>query len=722
MPPVIVAAATEIGTVIGAELGTSAAITAAIVSTAEFAIYAGLVIGINLLLPKPSPNLVQQTPLKQSIPPRRSGYGRARLSGYYMFFNAYQDEAQDVIAVHQGRVDAFERWFLNDDEVKIALAAPYGEPPAGEYHVLTPDGTKYGPNSDHVYCDFRFGLPTEVAYSYIFNNIPAGSWPSNARGDNIASFAFRYVQPHPQDQQSYFPNGAPQPSCVARLLRIYDPRLNGLNSQGPSSSWQWSANPACAVIDYLTDPDHGMGLPFASFVQPSIADYVTAANICDEQVETANISTTTTRAQVAGQNNLNLASIQGLAVGVQVTVGVGSADVEIVTVAGFPSGNPTSNVYFTTNLVHDHPQGDDVQWQANGAASVARYEVNGAFDFTQDPIEVLSQILGTMDGWLGQKGDGSLRCYAGKYYEPTVIFDDDAVVGYSVQHFLTDEEAVNQIQTTWTDPNFKFNSVDAPPWDDLADQEARGRIRPKRLNLPWVQTLSQARRLAKRTQNRYSQELRGTVTTNLYGMNGLGERYIRLRISENASLHDLPIEIQKVRIDLSKLELVFEWIAADPAIDEWSLAEETGNGTSSTTGGSAILGNGGLVAPSILATSVVDSVLNAGGLAAQIQIEASSPLGQGVNWIVQWSPYGSTSWQSSTLTNIPDGSTVTLLTGIVLGGGFVNVQVAYVTAGGQSPWSSIVVVPVGITGGGTLEGADGAPLAGADGATLNQAP
>ena len=704
MAEAVAAAAAAIATaIVGA--GAAAAGTAtfvAVESAVDLALTLGIVIGADLLLQPKIPAYAQQQPLKQGTPPRRFGFGQTRVGGYYMLFEALKSDAFDVLAIHEGKIAGFTgaRWFLNDDEVSLGARAN------NEQNVITPDSVKYGHNSDHVYVDFRVGDFPNTSYAANSPNVlgagdptilPAESWDDSFRGDGIASIALRYVADSPKKQSGTFPNGAPQPSVAPYLLPLYDPRLNGSTSMGDPSTWNWSHNSALCLLAFLVDPrSFSMGLSFARRIAPTIQYWINAANVCDSQVEVASVSTHTLEAETGGAvNHLKFANVNGLKPGITVTVGVNSADEERLTVASIGGSQGPGEVFFTTNIVNSHPSGDEVQWGGGGdvgAGTEDRYRCNGVAGYDQAPADIISQINGTMDGWLGMRGDGALTVFAGQYYEPTVILSDAHVLDYSVQQFQADEEVVNQLLPTYTEPNYKYNTVDAGQWDSLHDQQQRGRIRSKQMQLPWADSTSQARRLAKaqmarQAGNGTTPPLRGWVRTTLAGMNALGERYIRLQISENQLLHDIVVEINKGKIDLKTLSVTWQWVQADPTAYDWLVADEVSDNPLYTATFPGRIPNLGLPAPTIESAS---PVFVAGG--AQIDITAISPLGAGVDWIVQWRVTGTTTWTSNTLTDVADGSPVDLLSGFVPAGGVIDVEVAYLTAANESPFSNIVTV------------------------------
>ncbi len=199
-----------------------------------------------------------------------------------------------------------------------------------------------------------------------------------------------------------------------------------------------------------------------------------------------------------------------------------------------------------------------------------RYQSGGFAYLTTDPANVLQAILSSCDGWMAEGSDGTLRLIVGKYRAPTVTITDDHLLGVAIDHGVADEEAVNRIEIVYTPPANDYREAPGKPWDDTADQAERGRIRAQQLSLTWVQSHSQARRLAKRQAARYLAPLRGTITTTLYGLKARGQRWVRVQSSLIADLADAVIEVTRLRIDLANARVTMDWLLTNPnAIDVW---------------------------------------------------------------------------------------------------------------------------------------------------------
>jgi hypothetical protein len=617
MPQAVAAVAYQVGLAAmqlagaaGASINVAANIANVVYAVVEVTAYVGISVGANALFgPKPPGAPEIQTPLKGGFLPRRSGFGRARLSGVWACFEAQEGVSFDVLALHDGRIAGFVQWYLNDDKVDV-------DPATGG--VWCPGDTrKYaygGPPGDRVFIDYRLGLPTETAIGRVVAGLP-GVWTDQHRGDGVATASLVCKQSKDKFQLEDFPNGVPALSVVGDLQLVYDPRNPAQDPHDPDT-WAWSDNPFLCLLAYMTTAAGGMGFSYERRFLPAIADWIAAADDCDSAVALA------------------------------------------------------------------------------AGGSEKRYRCGGVYMHDSDPAEVLAYIRATCDGWLAQRGDGVFTVRSGRYAAPTVTIRDAQVLGYQLQHFVQDEQAVNELVPSFTDPAADYAPDDAGAWRNEADIAKRGRKRSQPLDLAWVQSRTQARRLAKRGVSRASQELRGQVTTNLSGLQALGERYLKLEILENAALADLVVEVQEPpEIDLAALSVTFSWVAADPNIDAWDPAEEEGEEVTPDPRPTPAP----LAAPTITHAEPFYETTGASTLGARLRIFANAPIEADVEWTARWRVEGSGGWAEADYSDVDDGPTVQLETGFVPVDATLEVQVSYFTAGQVSPWSNTFTVPIVIT-------------------------
>lgn len=289
MPQVLAAAVNwlyGVFTAWGISSGIAYAAAYGIVYTAYYAaIGYGLSAVSSLFRPKPSiPNAEDgRVGRRQPTAPRQAGYGRARIAGAYMCYEERNGNSFDVLAFHDGEIDAVERHFLNDDEVNViggvVQALPDGAYGGGMVRFRTNRGQN--PNS---YFSETVGNLSAPAVGGIGGITPAlDIWTDKHRGDGVAQIELICQSVAQQDIARIYPNGLPTPSVVARLQRVFDPR-DPSQSFADKSTWRWRDNPALCLMHFLTDGAAGMGMNFERRILPTLASWIEAANVCDELV------------------------------------------------------------------------------------------------------------------------------------------------------------------------------------------------------------------------------------------------------------------------------------------------------------------------------------------------------------------------------------------------------------------------------------------------------
>lgn len=202
----------------------------------------------------PKPEAGSQ-PLKQGIPPRLMGYGRNRLAGYFMLFEAFGSYSVDVYALHHGRVGAIQYFYFHDDEVTT-------DPSTG---AILGWGVRY----QTATIGYRLGNITEVPYSG-FIGISGGLWTAEHRGDGIASMAITCSSTgDPKDFTRRYPRGpvSSAASAVVDCAPIFNP-WDPAQSRVNPATWQVSYSPVLQLIDYLTREDGGLGLDYDVLFPP----------------------------------------------------------------------------------------------------------------------------------------------------------------------------------------------------------------------------------------------------------------------------------------------------------------------------------------------------------------------------------------------------------------------------------------------------------------------
>lgn len=256
--------------------GVSGATAASVATTAVYATDVLIAAAPSLLLAatRPGPPGPQELrlPLRQSRPARQTGTGIDRISGPYMLFESEGQYSYDVFALHDGKVQSFDQWWLNDDAVTVDV----------DGHVQHIE-QKYKDNRVRMF--WTYGEATETAFASLVADQP-GVWTTLHRGDGVAALYLLSIAPSAEVFPRRFPNGLPLPSVTAKLSLVYDPR-DPAQDPDDDSTWVWSQNAALSLLFYFCFTDGGPRLSYAQRFAPVIEHWKRAADVCDEEVPLA---------------------------------------------------------------------------------------------------------------------------------------------------------------------------------------------------------------------------------------------------------------------------------------------------------------------------------------------------------------------------------------------------------------------------------------------------
>ena len=193
--------------------------------------------------------------IKQPIVPRRFVYGETRVSGVlgHIESTGNDEYLHLVILLASHEIDSFQQIYLNDEALTLDGSGNATSPSryVGKVRVLV-----------HTGSTTQTADPTLVSESAV--------WTTNHR---LQGIAYMYVKL--TFDNDVFPTGIPNFSAKIRGKKVYDPR---------TTSTAYSANPALAIRDYLTDTSYGLGCDATEINDTAI---IGAANDCDVNFSTA---------------------------------------------------------------------------------------------------------------------------------------------------------------------------------------------------------------------------------------------------------------------------------------------------------------------------------------------------------------------------------------------------------------------------------------------------
>lgn len=202
-----------------------------------------------------------------------------------------------------------------------------------------------------------------------------------------------------------------------------------------------------------------------------------------------------------------------------------------------------------------------------------RYRLWGVYQLTDEPQAVLDKMRRACDAELYQTAEGKIAIRGGNWQAPTVTITEDMILGHSMEEGSNRFAAFNELKILYTSPDHDYQTVEAQAWIDLADQAERGVIASD-LDLDFVPSPSQARRLAKIHISKANPRWKGRVRANLSALDALGERTVRVVISELGIDDAFFISKFEIAPDLTGVEL--ELITISEAAYTWDAETEEG--------------------------------------------------------------------------------------------------------------------------------------------------
>lgn len=284
----------------------------------------------------------------------------------------------------------------------------------------------------------------------------------------------------------------------------------------------------------------------------------------------------------------------------------------------------------------------------------SRYRCAGTYALTDNPTDVVARFESTCDGRLWQKRDGSIGISVGKFKTPTVTLTPADIIGYTEMMYGQDPvKSIAGVRAQYMSPDHDYREHESEPWPNADAVLRLVQDRIIALDLLWVPNNAQARRLQKRAYIRATAVWRGTITTNLGGMQALDERWINITLPELAV--NRSFEIEKLTYDRQTGICEFQVRSVDASIDNW-VASEEGTAEAQTLAIDATfnkigttfdaLGEGGAT----FGQTVVVFAENAGGVSGLPTI----PTG----WTRQFSVLNANNYNSAVYWKVIDGTEV----------------------------------------------------------------
>ncbi len=171
--------------------------------------------------------------------------------------------------------------------------------------------------------------------------------------------------------------------------------------------------------------------------------------------------------------------------------------------------------------------------------------------------DVVARFASSADGDVYLDTDGKIAIRGGKWVPPQLTLDADKghILSADFRHGRGSLAAFNELTITYTEPSLEWQETECDPWIDAVNVDIRGKALTASLSLSEVPHFAQARRLGKIHTYKNNPEWVGTVVTNFYGMNAIGENMVHIRFPLLGI--DLPFRIVQTRIldDVTGVEI-----------------------------------------------------------------------------------------------------------------------------------------------------------------------
>lgn len=475
MPPVIGVVAGIIalaGTEVGIAISTTMAMTIAtvIVSTGTAMLING---AMSLLRGALGLNKSQGLTISSRNPnaPWRIVYGHTRIAGVVTFLSttgSNNEYIHMVLTLCRGKVHQVGTMYFDGTAIPVDGG-----------------GNGQGQWSGYVHIETDVGDPDNTAQPFPgLASADPGHWTASClqRGHAKAYVQLKW-------SANLFSNGIPNITFDVQGREVYDPR---------SATVGYSENPALCIADYLQDQTLGLQADPSEVNEGTV---IAAANVCDEAVTLK--GTITSAVRNAGTGHGGTGYVTGDLVAVNGGNGDGALWVAETTAGGVVqrlnveyagSGySDASNV--ATSGGHGSGLTVDI---TTFSGTEPQYTSNGAFESTQTPGSLLTDLAGAMAGYITYVQGQFVLC-AGAYSSPVAsLGDDDLRAPLEVQTRLSRRDLCNAVHGSYLSEANDWQATDYPAIIDGAYvDEDGGTLLWKQLDLPYTISASMCQRIAK---------------------------------------------------------------------------------------------------------------------------------------------------------------------------------------------------------------------------------
>lgn len=178
----------------------------------------------------------------------------------------------------------------------------------------------------------------------------------------------------------------------------------------------------------------------------------------------------------------------------------------------------------------------------SGGGTIRRYHGQLDYRLDEEPIDIIERMITATDGRLFLKRSGKIGFKAGKYIAPTVSIPDAVIVSYSLKDASGPLREGTEVTVRYQNRLARHTEATCDPWIIDAD----GTRKPIPIQAYEIQEHHHARRVAKLRADRATARWRGTIVTDLFGLEAWEERYIYIEVRD-LGIDFEPFEVMDIR-------------------------------------------------------------------------------------------------------------------------------------------------------------------------------
>ncbi len=338
-----------------------------------------------------------------------------------------------------------------------------------------------------------------------------------------------------------------------------------------------------------------------------------------------------------------------------------------------------------TNIAQEADIADEQVLTVTGE-SIARWRIWASYGLaTEKRQQVLANMLKAIDGFCWQDADGKFNLMAGRFEEPDITVTDDHILAMSATLGADAARQVSAVKVLYTEAAIGYREQESATIDnpEVVDDPSTD---PQAVEAYYIPAHNQAARVGKIVVRQLGERWHITARLNLYGLNLLGRRFVRLTSATLGITAAFKVDAVKLHL----VDCAVEATLAEVKAEDWNFDAASEEGTP-PLGPGAAPAPVTIPAPTGLTLAGIQIVL--GGVNA-VAIEASwdDPGRPDFSFEVRYRPSAGGTWA---MMSVVDDAFLAR-SGPVNSGTEYEVQVRALTLGGRaSAWSaSATITPV----------------------------